>query len=68
MRIVVVVDANIILAALLGGKPSIILFDSKFEFITARFILKEVEKYIPFIVKKSGMPEKEIKEGLELLL
>jgi len=34
MKIRIVVDANIIISALLGGKPRFILFDPKFEFIT----------------------------------
>ena len=67
MRLRIVVDANIIISALLGGKPRFILFDPKFEFITNKFILKEVEKYIPLISKKSGVSKKEIKKGISLL-
>lgn len=47
MKIIVVADANIILSALLGGKPSGILFDPKFQFITTEFTLNEVKKYLP---------------------
>ncbi len=67
MKIRVAVDTNIIISALLGGKPRFILFDSKFEFITVEFALKEVEKYIPLIAEKSGTSEKEIREGIDLL-
>ena len=67
MRLRIVVDANILISALLGGKSRFILFDTKFEFIVNEFILKEVEKYIPFISKKSGVPEKEIRKGITLL-
>ena len=67
MKIRIIVDANIIISALLGGKPRFILFDSKFEFVTTPFTLKEVQKYIPLISKKSGVSEKEVKDGLNLL-
>ncbi|MBU4299165.1 PIN domain-containing protein [Patescibacteria group bacterium] len=67
MKIRIVVDANIIISALLGGKPRFILFDSKFEFITVEFTLKEVEKHIPLISEKSRISEKEIREGINLL-
>lgn len=67
MKIRIVVDSNIIISALLGGKPRFILFDSKFEFITTQFTLNEVKKYIPLITEKSGVSEEEIKEGIDLL-
>ncbi len=44
MKIRIVVDANIIISALLGGKPRFILFDSKFESITVQFTLKKENK------------------------
>lgn len=67
MKIRIIVDANIIISAFLGGKPRFLLFDSKFEFTTAQFTIKEVEKYIPLISQKSGVSEKEIKRGISLL-
>lgn len=67
MKLRIVVNANIIISALLGGKPRFILFDHKFEFITNRFTLKEVEKYIPLISEKSGVSKREIKKGISLL-
>jgi predicted nucleic acid-binding protein len=67
MRLRIIVDANIIISALLGGKSRFILFDPKFEFITTEFTLREVEKYIPLISEKSGVPEKEIRKGITLL-
>jgi len=67
MRLRIVVDANILISALLGGKSRFILFDPKFEFIVNEFTLREVEKYIPFISKKSGVSEKEIRKGISLL-
>lgn len=67
MKVRVVVDANILISALLGGKSRFILFDPKFEFLTTEATIKEVKKYIPLISEKSGVPEKEIKEGVSLL-
>ena len=52
MKIIIAVDANIILSALLGGKPSIILFNHKYEFTTTEFTIGEVEKYLPKLSKK----------------
>ena len=67
MKIVVVVDANIILSALLGGKPSSILFDPKFNFVTTSFTIKEVEKYLPRVEKKIGADREKIEELLNKL-
>ena len=33
----IVVDANVILSALLGGSARFVLFDRRFEFVTAEF-------------------------------
>lgn len=66
MKIRIIVDANVLISALLGGKPRFILFDLKFEFLTTEFTLKEVGKYIPEISQKSGVSEKEIKEAILL--
>jgi predicted nucleic acid-binding protein len=57
MKIIVAVDANIILSALLGGKPSIILFDGKYQFVTTKFTLEEVKKYLPRLEKKIEIPK-----------
>lgn len=67
MKIQIVVDANIIISALLGGKPRFILFDPRFEFITTRFTIKEVEEYIPLISEKSSVRREEVKEAISLL-
>jgi len=67
MKIKIIIDSNIIISSLLGGRPRFILFDFKFEFITVDFVLKEVERYIPLIAKKSGVSEEEIKEGFKFL-
>ncbi len=67
MKNKVIVDANIIISALLGGKARFILFDSRFEFIVSDFILREVKKYIPLISKKSGIAIDEIEEAISFL-
>lgn len=67
MRVRIIVDANIIISALLGGKPRFILFDSRFEFITTQFTLKEIERHLPLISRKSNVEIKEIKEAVSLL-
>ncbi|PJB99512.1 MAG: hypothetical protein CO077_01390 [Candidatus Nealsonbacteria bacterium CG_4_9_14_0_8_um_filter_35_12] len=71
MKILVVVDANVILSALLGGKPSDILFDGRFQFVTTEFTLKEVKKYFPRLEKKLEIPQRKLislLEGLPLTI
>lgn len=67
MRIIVIVDANIILSALLGGKPSSILFNPNFRFITTGFTISEVRKYLPRVEKKLGLSQKELTSFLSEL-
>lgn len=67
MKIIVAVDANIILSALLGGKPSKILFDEKFQFITTQFTIEEVKKYLPSLEKKLGVPNRRLVSFLNKL-
>ncbi len=42
MNITIVVDANPIIAALIGGSSREIFFDRRFEFITTEFTIEEV--------------------------
>jgi predicted nucleic acid-binding protein len=58
MNIAIVVDANVILSALIGGKSGLILFDSRFEFVTTDFTIEEVKKYLPKLALKLDIPEK----------
>lgn len=67
MRINIAVDANIIISALLGGKPSEILFNPEFCFVTTKFTIEEVRKYFPRIEKKIGSNQKEIENLLNKL-
>lgn len=56
-----IIDANIIISGLI--KDSItrkIILSPKFEYFSPEFLLKELNKYIPEIVKKSNLSEKEI--------
>lgn len=61
MNIIVAVDANIILSALLGGKPSSILFDPRFRFVSTEFTIQEVEKYLPILGEKLKIDPKNIR-------
>lgn len=67
MGITIVVDANPIISALIGGISEDILFDRKFEFVTSEFTIEEVKEYIPFISEKSGVKEDSISLALSLL-
>jgi len=67
MAIRIIVDANPIISALIGGISRNVFFDKRFEFLTTEFTLNEVKKYIPTISKKSGINEEEINYALRLL-
>ena len=67
MKILIVVDANVILSALLGGSARFILFKGEFGFVTADFTLKEVEKYLDVVATKSSVSKKEVKQALSWL-
>jgi predicted nucleic acid-binding protein len=62
-----VIDANPIISALLGGKARKILFSSKFQFFSTQHSLFEVEKYLPVLAKKIGLPEEELFRASQLL-
>lgn len=67
MRPAIVVDANPIVSALIGGFSREILFAHHFEFITTEFTINEVLKYIPYIAGKADVSEKFVKSLLYLL-
>lgn len=67
MNIEIVVDANIIISALIGGSSRDILFDHRFKFLTTEYTMGEVKKYSPEISKKADTEESYILETLELL-
>lgn len=64
MKPTIIVDANPIISALIGGYSREILFNHYFEFITTSFTLLEVRKYLPYIAEKADITV----EFLEFLL
>ncbi len=52
-----VIDANPILAALLGGRARDILLSDQFQFCSPQATLFEVAKYIPTVAAKVGLSE-----------
>lgn len=67
MKIEIVVDANIIISALLGGSPREILFDHRFRFLTTEYTIDEVKKYVPVISEKANTDEEYIVKTLDLI-
>lgn len=67
MVLTVAVDANPILAALLGGYARTVLFDPRFWFITTEYTMEEVRQYLPMISEKSGVPIEELEAVVNLL-
>ena len=65
MILTIVVDANILMSALLGGKPHRLLFDSRFHFITTERTTWEVKCYLPFLSKRLELAELELLAVLE---
>lgn len=64
-----IVDTNIILAALL--KPSVtqrLLLSPSFEFFSAEYCIEEIENHFPEIAKKMGKTPSEIRPALNVLL
>jgi predicted nucleic acid-binding protein len=62
-----VVDANPILSALLGGKARDVLFSGRFAFYSTQHTLFEVAKYLPFLAKRLDLPESELFREYQLL-
>ncbi|MBI1968915.1 hypothetical protein HYS49_03315 [Candidatus Woesearchaeota archaeon] len=64
-----VVDANIVIAALLSpsGITNNLLFSPRLQFISPEFIEKELDKHFPEIIKKSNASEKELWAASELI-
>ena len=67
MKVTVVVDANPIISALIGGASTEVFFDRRFNFVTTEFTLNEVRKYIPVISEKSGVKSEKILVALSFL-
>jgi predicted nucleic acid-binding protein len=63
----VVVDANPMLSALLGGRAREVLFDRRLALFSPQTTLFEVEKYLPFVARKLGQSELDLFREFELL-
>ena len=62
-----VVDANPLLSALLGGQAREVLFSGKSVFIAPQHTLFEVEKYLPHVAKRIGRNELDLWREFQLL-
>jgi len=62
-----VVDANPLIAAMLGGRARDILFSGKFRFCSAQTTLFEVAKHLPWVAGKLNLPESHLFQEFQLL-
>jgi predicted nucleic acid-binding protein len=62
-----VVDANPMISALLGGAAREVIFSGNFTLYSPQHTLFEVEKFIPLMAKKLGRPELDLLREFELL-
>lgn len=62
-----VVDANPLIAALMGGRAEDILLSPLFSFHSTQHTLFEVQKYVPRMAAKLGIREQELLEAYNLL-
>jgi len=63
----IVVDANPLLSALIGGRSREVLFSGNFNFLSPQPTLFEVEKYLPHVAEKTGQNELVLFREFELL-
>lgn len=67
-----VVDANVVLSALIPGSKSIDLLagleKAGYKLLSPEFLIEEVNKNIPDLIKVSGLTKEEIEASFELLL
>jgi len=63
----VVVDANPLLSAMLGGKARDVLFRTGMSFFASQHTLFEVEKYLPYVAKRLGCGESDLLRAFQLL-
>lgn len=61
------VDANPILSAIIGGKAREIFLTKNTLFYTTVFNFKEVEKYIPILASRRGIPAEDLYMALSML-
>jgi len=64
-----IIDTNILVSSLLKDSTTReILLNESFEFYLPEMVMIELKKYLSYIIQKSGLTEKEIKEILNTLL
>jgi predicted nucleic acid-binding protein len=63
----VIVDANPIISALLGGSARQVLFAANFKFYSTQFTLFEVAKYLPRLAQRLDRRELDLFREFELL-
>ena len=64
-----IIDTNILISSLLKDSISReLLLNESFEFYLPEIVLREVNKYLPYIIQKSKLSEVEIKKLLNTLL
>jgi predicted nucleic acid-binding protein len=62
-----VVDANVILSAVVGGKAADLVWAMPSELVTAAHTLQEVMRYLPTLADKAGIPLEVALGALRLL-
>ena len=62
-----VVDANPLLSALLGGRAREVVFSEEYLLYSPQHTLFEVEKYLPLVAEKLGRPEIDLFREFQLL-
>jgi predicted nucleic acid-binding protein len=63
----IVVDANVMVSALLGGVAREVLFAGEFGFYSTQNTLFEVAKYLPVLAARLGLGEQDLFREYELL-
>ena len=66
IQLELVVDANPLISALLGGRALKILFSPLFRCVTTERTTWEVKRYIPMIAERSGVPERQVLSLFEM--
>lgn len=66
-KIHIIVDANPMISALLGGQARTVFHAQGFNFFTTERKIWEVKRYVPMIAMKSRRMESEIFEAIRLL-
>ena len=59
-----IVDANPIISALLGGAARAVIFAGRYTLYSPQYTLFEVEKYIPMMARKLGRRELDLLRNL----